>query len=90
MSEALRQLIAEIQDTFRNEPDKAKATFISQSQLQDGFHSEVALRDHTLTVCSGGMGSWRSPWSSERDAPEVHEVEVRGPDDEARAAFTWL
>ena len=50
MSEALRQLIAEIQDTFRNEPDKAKATFISQSQLQDGFHSEVALRDHTLTV----------------------------------------
>ncbi len=31
MSEALRQLIAETQATFRNEPDKAKATFVSQS-----------------------------------------------------------
>ncbi len=50
MSEALRQLIAETQATFRNEPDKAKVTFASQSRLQDGFHSEVALRDHALTV----------------------------------------
>lgn len=50
MSEALKQIITEIQTTFRDEPDKAKVTFTSQSQLQEGFHSEVALRDHTVTV----------------------------------------
>lgn len=50
MSEALKDLIAEIQTTFRNEPEKASVTFTSESQLQDGFHSEIALRDHALTV----------------------------------------
>ena len=50
MSEVLRQIIAETQDTFRTTPAKAKATFTSHSQLQEGFHSEVAFRNHTLTV----------------------------------------
>lgn len=50
MSEALKKIITEIQATFRDEADKAKVTFTSQSRLRDGFHSEVTIRDHTVTV----------------------------------------
>jgi uncharacterized OsmC-like protein len=46
----MKELIAGIQATFRDEPDKAKVTFTSESRLQDGFHSKIALRDHALTV----------------------------------------
>ena len=50
MSDALRDLIAETQDTFRAEPEKALATFSSTSVLRDGLRSDVTLRDHRLTV----------------------------------------
>jgi len=50
MSETLKQIIAETQATFRGDPDKAKVTFSSQSQLQDGFHSKIAIREHTLSA----------------------------------------
>ncbi|MAG96094.1 MAG: OsmC family protein [Alphaproteobacteria bacterium] len=50
MSDALRKIIEETQANFRAEPANALATFESKSELQEGFHSEVGLRDHRLTV----------------------------------------
>lgn len=50
MSEALRQLIGETQEVFRNDPTEAQVTFESTSGLKDGFHSEVSIREHGLTV----------------------------------------
>jgi uncharacterized OsmC-like protein len=50
MSEALRQLIEETQSKFKAEPESAVATFESQSALQEGFRSEVAVREHKLVV----------------------------------------
>ena len=50
MSETLKELIAGIQATFRDDPEKAKVTFSSESRLHDGFQSKITLRDHSLTV----------------------------------------
>ena len=50
MSEALRQLIEETQSKFKAEPESAVATFESQSALQEGLRSEVAVREHKLVV----------------------------------------
>lgn len=50
MSDALRELIAATQARFKADPEEAQATFRSQSALQDGLRSRVALRDHVLTV----------------------------------------
>ena len=50
MSENLRELIAETQESFRAEPETAKATFESVSLLTDGLRSDVKLRDHRLTI----------------------------------------
>jgi putative redox protein len=50
MSEALKQLIGNTQSKFKTEPESAVATFESRSALQEGLRSEVAVRDHKLTV----------------------------------------
>lgn len=50
MSDALRQIIEGAQAAFRADPATAQATFTSNSELQEGFHSEVTLRDHSLTI----------------------------------------
>ena len=50
MSEALRQLIEETQSKFKAEPASAVQTFESQSALQEGLRSEVAVRAHKLVV----------------------------------------
>ena len=50
MEETLKAAIGRAAETFRSEPPKARATFRSDSALQDGFRSEVKLRDHRLTV----------------------------------------
>jgi hypothetical protein len=50
MSEALRQLIEETQSKFKAEPESAVATFESQSALQEGLRSEVAVGEHKLVV----------------------------------------
>ncbi len=50
MSTDLRDLILQTQAAFAADPEAAKATFTSQSSLQDGFRSEASLRDHRLTV----------------------------------------
>jgi putative redox protein len=46
----LQALIVETQSAFRADPEKARATFASRSQLREGFHSEAALREHRVTV----------------------------------------
>lgn len=46
----LAEAIARAADTFRNEAPKARATFRCESQLKQGFRSEVKLRHHVLTV----------------------------------------
>jgi putative redox protein len=50
MSTPLKQLISDLQATFRGNPNSAKAVFRSKSRLQQGFRSEVELRDHRLVV----------------------------------------
>ncbi len=50
MSEALRQIIAETQEAFRADPSKAQETFTTVSGLKEGFHTEVSIREHGLTV----------------------------------------
>ena len=50
MSEALKKIIEETQANFRAEPANALATFESKSKLQQGFHTEAAMRDHSITV----------------------------------------
>ena len=50
MSDNLRELIAETQQSFREQPETAQATFESVSLLTDGLRSDVKLRDHRLTV----------------------------------------
>ena len=46
----LQALIVETQSAFRADPEKARATFASRSQLREGFHSEALLREHRVTV----------------------------------------
>lgn len=50
MSTALGEAIAAIQDSYRQEPDKALATFRSSSELVDGFRSDVTIREHRVVV----------------------------------------
>ena len=50
MSDALKQIITDIQAKFIADPETAKTTFESDSSLQEGLHSEIKLRDHTLTI----------------------------------------
>ena len=50
MSGNLKELIGETQAKFKANPEAAKATFESRSALQDGFRSEVSIRQHSLTV----------------------------------------
>ena len=65
MNEQLRELIVETQAAFKADAEKAKVTFESQSVLQDGFRSEVSIRDHGLTVDEpeslGGSDSGPNP-----------------------------
>ena len=50
MSGNLKQVIEETQAAFAADPEKAQATFRSESALQEGLQSRVAMRDHTITV----------------------------------------
>lgn len=65
MSESLRDLIVQTQDTYRADPKEALATFESKSVQREGFRSEVALRDHQLVVDEpeslGGTDSGPNP-----------------------------
>ena len=65
MSEALRELIVATQTKFKADPREAQVTFRSESSLQEGLRSQVAMRDHTLTVDEpeelGGTDSGPNP-----------------------------
>jgi uncharacterized OsmC-like protein len=63
MSTELAAAIARSAEGFRADGARARATFQSDSTLQAGFHSEVKLREHTLTVDEpkGIGGSDRGP-----------------------------
>lgn len=63
MSNDLATAIARSAAGFRADSAKARVTFRAESALQDGFHSEVKLRDHQLTVDEpkGIGGSDRGP-----------------------------
>ena len=50
MSEALKQIIVDTQEAFRADPNKARETFTTTSGLKEGFHTEVSIREHGLTV----------------------------------------
>jgi uncharacterized OsmC-like protein len=50
MSQELRDLIAETQRAFKEDPGSARATFESRSALQEGLRSEARLREHVLTI----------------------------------------
>jgi hypothetical protein len=63
MSHELAAAITRSAEGFRADSARARATFQSNSTLQAGFHSEVKLRDHALTVDEpkGIGGSDRGP-----------------------------
>jgi len=50
MSNDLATAIARSAEGFRADSARARVTFRADSALQQGFHSEVKLRDHQLTV----------------------------------------
>lgn len=50
MSTSLKELIAQTQESFRSDPAAARAVFATESSLGEGFHSEVSIRDHRLSV----------------------------------------
>jgi len=50
MTEALRTIIAETQTAFQADPESAKATFTSISELQDGLQTVASMRQHNVTV----------------------------------------
>jgi len=50
MSNGLRDLIANAQAKFKVDANAAKVKFGSQSALKEGLRSEVAIRQHALTV----------------------------------------
>lgn len=50
MSEELKKVISDLQETYRADPKEAQKTFTSESALQEGLRSEVVMRDHSLTV----------------------------------------
>ena len=63
MSNELAAAIARSAEGFRADPGRARATFRAESVLQQGFHSEVKLRTHALSVDEpqGIGGSDRGP-----------------------------
>lgn len=63
MNTDLHAAIARTTQTFGTEPARARVTFRSDSALQEGFHSAVSVRHHSLTVDepSGIGGSDRGP-----------------------------
>ncbi|MCA8929267.1 MAG: OsmC family protein [Alphaproteobacteria bacterium] len=46
----LKSIIANMQANLRVRPDSAKATFQSQSRLQDGLRTVAKIRQHEVTV----------------------------------------
>jgi uncharacterized OsmC-like protein len=50
MSADLRELIVESQAKFKADPKEAQMTFRSESALERGLQSHVAMRDHKMTV----------------------------------------
>ena len=50
MSNQLQQIISDTQTSLRSNPELGKTIFNSRSALQEGFHSEVNLRQHQITV----------------------------------------
>lgn len=50
MNVALGKIIENIRDKLVKRPDKATVTFVSQSNLQGVFRSEVNVRDHVFQV----------------------------------------
>ena len=50
MNTELATAIARSAEGFRADSARARVTFRADSALQQGFHSEVKLRDHQLTV----------------------------------------
>lgn len=50
MESTLKTAIDRAAEIFRSEPPRARAMFRSDSALQEGFRSEVKLREHRLTV----------------------------------------
>ena len=65
MSNELKELIGKTQAKFKADAGAAKATFASQSALQEGFRSEVSIRQHQVTVDEpeslGGADSGPNP-----------------------------
>ncbi len=65
MSEALRELIVATQAKYKADPKEAQVTFRSESALQEGLRSRVAMRDHILTIDEpeelGGTDSGPNP-----------------------------
>lgn len=50
MNETLAEAIGAADRKFRGDAQRARATFVSESRLGEGFRSEVRLREHRLTV----------------------------------------
>ncbi len=50
MSDTLAVAINNADKNFRNDPPRARATFVSDSRLGERFRSEVSLRSHRLVV----------------------------------------
>jgi uncharacterized OsmC-like protein len=50
MSNQLQQIISDTQTSLRSNPERGKTIFNSRSALKEGFHSEVNLRQHQITV----------------------------------------
>ncbi len=46
----MRDTISAIQDKYRLEPESARASFKSSSELIDGFRSDVSIRNHRIVV----------------------------------------
>lgn len=50
MSNALKDAVESMQETLRNNPDEAVATFVADSRQVQGLQSETKIRQFTLTV----------------------------------------
>jgi uncharacterized OsmC-like protein len=50
MTDPLADAIGAADRKFRSDAQRARATFVSESRLGEGFRSEVRLREHRLTV----------------------------------------
>ena len=50
MSESLKTVLGNIQQSFKRNPEDASVTFRSESSLIEGFHSRASLRQHSIEV----------------------------------------